>query len=149
MEEFKFTIRNTFVSSLQRFNVAVTRAKALLIVIGDPVVLQVDKCWRSFITWCYNNGACAGNKFLLRKSRLSATQLRELRAQKHVPVHNSESDVTTEIDEKPPVEVKKFELPNIDINRRRRMPVKEIRDSSDSDESTDADDNEVSNTEKG
>lgn len=29
----------------QRFNVAVTRAKALLIVVGHPVVLKTDPNW--------------------------------------------------------------------------------------------------------
>ena len=30
---------------LQRFNVAVTRAKALLIVVGNPFLLAKDKHW--------------------------------------------------------------------------------------------------------
>ena len=29
----------------QRFNVAITRAKALLIVVGNPTVLSKDDCW--------------------------------------------------------------------------------------------------------
>lgn len=34
-------------SSLQRFNVAVTRAKALLIVVGNPLLLGHDSDWKA------------------------------------------------------------------------------------------------------
>lgn len=37
---------------MQRFNVAVTRAIALMIVIGNPDVLQCDPCWRALIKYC-------------------------------------------------------------------------------------------------
>ncbi|KAF6037107.1 MOV10 [Bugula neritina] len=35
-----------FVKSPKRFNVAITRAKALLIVIGNPIILCTDDKWR-------------------------------------------------------------------------------------------------------
>lgn len=47
----------------QRFNVAITRAKALLIVIGNPNILQHDDSWREFIKFCNDNGACTGVTF--------------------------------------------------------------------------------------
>lgn len=34
-------------SSFQRFNVAVTRAKALLIVVGNPLLLGHDPDWKA------------------------------------------------------------------------------------------------------
>lgn len=46
--------------SFQRFNVATTRAKALLIVVGDPNVLRRDYCWRNLIELCRDNNACVG-----------------------------------------------------------------------------------------
>jgi helicase MOV-10 len=57
-----------FLSNEKRFNVAVTRAQALLIVIGDSKLLSKDHCWRRagekpFQGWrqlvdlCNNNSA--------------------------------------------------------------------------------------------
>jgi helicase MOV-10 len=40
--------------------VAVTRAKALLIVVGDPKVLSLDPLWRSFLNYVYLNGGWTG-----------------------------------------------------------------------------------------
>jgi helicase MOV-10 len=40
--------------------VAVTRAQALLIVIGDPDVLSLDPLWRSFLNYIYTNGGWTG-----------------------------------------------------------------------------------------
>lgn len=37
----------TTTSSFQRFNVAVTRAKALLIVVGNPLLLGHDPDWKA------------------------------------------------------------------------------------------------------
>lgn len=39
---------------------AVTRAKALLIVIGDPEVLSLDPFWRSFLNYIYENKGWTG-----------------------------------------------------------------------------------------
>lgn len=38
-----------------------TRAQALLIVIGDPNVLSLDPLWRSFLNYVYNNGGWTGH----------------------------------------------------------------------------------------
>ena len=42
----------------KRFNVALTRAKEGLIVIGNPDVLGKDENWRAFIDFCKRNGLC-------------------------------------------------------------------------------------------
>ena len=42
--------------------VAVTRAQALLIVIGDPMVLSLDPLWKTFINYIYVNGGCTGKR---------------------------------------------------------------------------------------
>jgi helicase MOV-10 len=36
--------------------VAITRAKALLIIVGDPSVLGLDPLWRAFINYIYASG---------------------------------------------------------------------------------------------
>jgi hypothetical protein len=46
--------------------VAVTRAKYLMIVIGNPETLQKDRNWYQFVKYCYNNGACAGLPFKMK-----------------------------------------------------------------------------------
>ncbi|KIY47324.1 P-loop containing nucleoside triphosphate hydrolase protein [Fistulina hepatica ATCC 64428] len=40
--------------------VAVTRAQALLIVVGDPHVLQLDALWRQFLNYVHDNGGWTG-----------------------------------------------------------------------------------------
>jgi helicase MOV-10 len=49
-----------FVASPKRFNVAVTRAKALLIVIGNPNVLARDPCWGGLLNMCVARGGYRG-----------------------------------------------------------------------------------------
>ncbi|KAI5120114.1 hypothetical protein M0805_002198 [Coniferiporia weirii] len=45
-----------FVADRRRFNVAVTRAQALLIIIGDPVTLSIDPLWRRFLDYIHLHG---------------------------------------------------------------------------------------------
>ncbi|XP_023280958.1 putative helicase mov-10-B.2 isoform X2 [Seriola lalandi dorsalis] len=49
-----------FVKNDKRFNVAVTRAKALLIVVGNPRVLSKDTTWDRFIRYCSEGGGYTG-----------------------------------------------------------------------------------------
>ena len=50
-----------FVANEKRFNVAVTRAKALLIVVGNPRVLQTDtKNWLPLLRFCKRHGSWRG-----------------------------------------------------------------------------------------
>ncbi|XP_072540773.1 putative helicase mov-10-B.1 [Salminus brasiliensis] len=41
-----------FLTNEKRFNVAMTRAKALLIVVGNPVILNKNATWQRFIRYC-------------------------------------------------------------------------------------------------
>lgn len=41
--------------------VAVTRAQALLIIVGDPSVISLDPLWRKFLNRIYNNRAWRGD----------------------------------------------------------------------------------------
>ncbi|KAI9061625.1 P-loop containing nucleoside triphosphate hydrolase protein [Trametes sanguinea] len=55
----KFTLG--FVSNPRRFNVAVTRAQALLVVIGDASVLSIDPLWRAFMNYIHTHGGWRGD----------------------------------------------------------------------------------------
>ncbi|EFA02630.2 putative RNA helicase armi-like Protein [Tribolium castaneum] len=57
-----------FLNNPKRFNVAITRAKALLIIVGNPNILQHDNYWRSMISYCENNNALIGDKFVFDNS---------------------------------------------------------------------------------
>ncbi|KAI1280770.1 putative RNA helicase armi [Halotydeus destructor] len=52
-----------FIFNEKRFNVATTRAKSLLIVIGDPFCLVNDVCWKTFIGYCMYHDAYEGIEF--------------------------------------------------------------------------------------
>ncbi|XP_058461673.1 putative helicase MOV-10 [Malaya genurostris] len=58
-----------FLSNVKRLNVALTRAKALLIVIGNPETLQQDPNWYEFIRYCFQQKAIRGVKFELDEER--------------------------------------------------------------------------------
>ncbi|KAH7396548.1 P-loop containing nucleoside triphosphate hydrolase protein [Phaeosphaeria sp. MPI-PUGE-AT-0046c] len=42
-------------------NVALTRAKEALIVLGNPALLKQDRHWRAWLAFCWRNGLVAGN----------------------------------------------------------------------------------------
>jgi len=42
--------------------VAITRAKALLIVVGDPATLSLDPLWKKFLALIHRNGGWAGDE---------------------------------------------------------------------------------------
>lgn len=52
-----------FLSNEKRFNVAVTRARSLLIVVGNPVILKKDPTWNKFISYCINEKGYTGFDF--------------------------------------------------------------------------------------
>ncbi|XP_035677292.1 putative helicase MOV-10 [Branchiostoma floridae] len=45
-----------FLNNPKRFNVAITRAKALLVVVGNPYTLSRDENWGRFLEYCRRNG---------------------------------------------------------------------------------------------
>ncbi|XP_059487936.1 probable RNA helicase armi [Neocloeon triangulifer] len=49
-----------FISSPRRINVAITRAKALLIIVGDPHLLRNDPNWDSILLDCISRNAYTG-----------------------------------------------------------------------------------------
>lgn len=58
--EFDQKFNLGFVKNDKRFNVAVTRAKALLIVVGNPVVLSTDSTWHKFIQYVQDKEGYTG-----------------------------------------------------------------------------------------
>ncbi|KNZ82274.1 Putative helicase mov-10-B.1 [Termitomyces sp. J132] len=62
-EFVEYDLRHTlgFVASPRRFNVAVTRAQAMLIIVGDPTVLSLDPLWRSFLNYIHHNKGWIGS----------------------------------------------------------------------------------------
>ncbi|KAJ7370129.1 Helicase MOV-10 [Desmophyllum pertusum] len=46
-----------FLNNPKRFNVAITRAQALLILIGNPDMLRLDENWKRFLDHCDENNA--------------------------------------------------------------------------------------------
>ncbi|XP_027750964.1 helicase MOV-10 isoform X2 [Empidonax traillii] len=57
---FDETFRLGFLKNPKRLNVALTRAKALLIVVGNPTVLSEDEHWNRFLTYCKEEGGYTG-----------------------------------------------------------------------------------------
>ncbi|XP_059844469.1 RNA helicase Mov10l1 [Hypanus sabinus] len=49
-----------FLCNPKRFNVAITRAKALLILVGNPHILLQDACWSALLEYCVLNDAYVG-----------------------------------------------------------------------------------------
>jgi len=54
--------RKGFLVKPQHINVAITRAQALLIVIGDPEVLGKDELWRAFLDYVNSREGWTGKK---------------------------------------------------------------------------------------
>ena len=49
-----------FVANPKRFNVAVTRAQELLIVVGNARILAKDPCWGELLWMCHEKNAYVG-----------------------------------------------------------------------------------------
>ncbi|XP_014598583.1 PREDICTED: probable RNA helicase armi [Polistes canadensis] len=52
-----------FVASPKRLNVAITRARALLIILGNPELLVEDPYWRSILLYCLDRNGYTGCNF--------------------------------------------------------------------------------------
>lgn len=60
-EDVKYALG--FIASPKRFNVALTRARSLLIIVGNPTTLNLDPYWRSVLTYCIEHNAYTGCNF--------------------------------------------------------------------------------------
>ncbi|GAA5996828.1 hypothetical protein JCM5350_003553 [Sporobolomyces pararoseus] len=52
-----------FLGNEKRFNVAVTRPQAGLIIVGDPDILTLDPLWRRFLVYVQKNGGWRGQEW--------------------------------------------------------------------------------------
>ena len=59
-----------FLKNEKRMNVALTRAKSLLIVVGNAETLQKNKLWYKFINMCHKKNALVGESFMLKFRKL-------------------------------------------------------------------------------
>ncbi|XP_076658153.1 putative RNA helicase armitage isoform X2 [Halictus rubicundus] len=53
-----------FVACPRRLNVAITRARALVIILGNPRLLSQDPYWRNVLTYCINQDSYTGCSFV-------------------------------------------------------------------------------------
>ena len=60
-----------FLKNEKRMNVALTRAKSLLIVVGNAETLQKNKLWYKFINMCHKKNALVGENFMLKYRKLN------------------------------------------------------------------------------
>jgi len=61
-ERVTYDLRHTlgFLVNPRRLNVALTRPKGLLIIVGDPLVLGLDPLWRKLLNYIHVNGGWTG-----------------------------------------------------------------------------------------
>ncbi|XP_027022292.2 putative helicase mov-10-B.1 [Tachysurus fulvidraco] len=83
-----------FLKNEKRFNVAVTRARALLIIVGNPVILSTDMSWSKFIDYCTEEGGCIGfNRVSVEGTEEVVTRLMALRIHTEAEGETEESSV--------------------------------------------------------
>ncbi|GAA6103763.1 putative helicase mov-10-B.1 [Tachysurus ichikawai] len=83
-----------FLKNEKRFNVAVTRARALLIIVGNPVILSTDTSWSKFIDYCTEEGGCTGfNRTSVEGTEEVVTRLMALRIHTEAEGETEESSV--------------------------------------------------------
>jgi hypothetical protein len=58
-----------FLANEKRFNVALTRAQSLLIMIGNPFTLENDSNWGSMIEYVVDGGGYVGVDYTKRNQR--------------------------------------------------------------------------------
>ncbi|KAK3556979.1 hypothetical protein QTP70_022320 [Hemibagrus guttatus] len=86
-----------FLTNEKRFNVAMTRAKALLIVVGNPVILSKNPTWQRFLQYCEQEQGYTGfdyrdfegeddvvTRLASLKIHTSADEIEESAVQQHV-----------------------------------------------------------------
>lgn len=83
-----------FLKNEKRFNVAVTRAKALLIMVGNPIILRTDEIWGRFMNYCIQEGGYTGYDIThLEETDVIAERLLSLNIRQEITVETEESVV--------------------------------------------------------
>ncbi|KAI8503673.1 hypothetical protein Bbelb_186440 [Branchiostoma belcheri] len=99
----KFDTQHTlgFLSNPKRFNVSVTRAQALLIMVGNPHVLGQDPYWLSMLQYCVDQGAYTGCSLpstvkVKSETNSSTSDVQHTEPSSPLPTTNSPSSKVTE-----------------------------------------------------
>ncbi|XP_023188535.1 putative helicase MOV-10 [Xiphophorus maculatus] len=87
-----------FIKNEKRFNVAVTRAKALLIVVGNPLMLSADPNWASFIEYCKDEGGYSGFSHAEEDEEEIVAKLSALYISIEAEIETTESVVQQQLD---------------------------------------------------
>ncbi|KAJ8370334.1 hypothetical protein SKAU_G00103620 [Synaphobranchus kaupii] len=88
-----------FLKNEKRFNVAVTRAKALLIVVGNPLILNKDPTWGKFISYCSEGTGYTGYDYADEEGEEEVMErLAALKIQEEGEVVTEESVVQQQMD---------------------------------------------------
>lgn len=66
-----------FLNNAKRINVSLTRAQALMIVVGDPGTLERIEYWRNFIQYCRDNGAFVEGSTSVKTQRAGPSRVPE------------------------------------------------------------------------
>lgn len=77
--------------------VAVTRAQALLIVIGNPILLSLDPLWRGFMNYVYLRGGWKGKKIDWDPDVPIDNYLGSYDAQRRLQVQRANEDMITRL----------------------------------------------------
>ncbi|XP_019633304.1 PREDICTED: RNA helicase Mov10l1-like [Branchiostoma belcheri] len=90
-----------FLSNPKRFNVSVTRAQALLIMVGNPHVLGQDPYWLSMLQYCVDQGAYTGCSLpstvkVQSETNSSTSDVQHTEPSSPLPTTNSPSSKVTE-----------------------------------------------------
>ncbi|KAI4992880.1 hypothetical protein ZWY2020_007193 [Hordeum vulgare] len=70
-----------FLSNYRRFNVAITRARSLLVIVGNPHIITKDRHWDKLLRYCADNGSYQGCPLPHQKKRLDTQDLATLETQ--------------------------------------------------------------------
>ncbi|XP_072767482.1 putative helicase mov-10-B.1 isoform X2 [Anoplolepis gracilipes] len=82
-----------FLSNPRRFNVALTRAKALMIIIGNPNILCTNENWKALWDYCEEHGGCIPFK----RSPLKPDEIAKLITDYEADANNDNNAFNTKI----------------------------------------------------
>lgn len=74
-----------FLSNPRRFNVAITRAKSLLIIVGNPHIINKDPHWDKLLRYCVENGSYQGCPLPALEEHYQADELGEYNGGNDIP----------------------------------------------------------------
>ncbi|XP_067141003.1 putative helicase mov-10-B.1 [Centruroides vittatus] len=89
-----------FLREPKRFNVALTRAKALLIIVGNPFILSKDKNWNRLLEYCCDNKSYCGAPYVYNTNNEIGDLMERMSYFGIVEVEKSEEEEINDEEEK-------------------------------------------------